>query len=198
MIYSGEEGHTLAMGGKLSLLGDKWALWRALRALWTNPPKISWQGAEPPPPFLAIPGFWEHLVLQPLPYWQGIYKSDDFQKDRSSLREGGRGQRLQHQAFLQSCGKTQPDFFQNNVHVHFVINIYHGFFAGCEWCLKITFSFAKLHLTTRWWEMAWKINCSQQNGDLPYLSSVKWTLPGAKQDSTNRVGHLVREPQCIQ
>ena len=23
-----------------------------------------------PPPFLAMPGFWEHLVLQPLPYIQ--------------------------------------------------------------------------------------------------------------------------------
>ena len=25
---------------------------------------------QSPPPFLAMPGFWEHLVLQPLPYIQ--------------------------------------------------------------------------------------------------------------------------------
>ena len=41
MIYSGEEGHTL--GANYHFLGDKWALWRALSALWTNPPTKSWQ-----------------------------------------------------------------------------------------------------------------------------------------------------------
>ena len=41
--------HKDMVWGNLSLLGDKWALWRALSALWTNPPKQSWQRAEPPP-----------------------------------------------------------------------------------------------------------------------------------------------------
>ena len=54
-LFWGRRAH---FGGKLSL-GDKWALWRALSALWTNPPKKSWQGAEPPPPFWLL-GAYEH------------------------------------------------------------------------------------------------------------------------------------------
>ena len=45
-----------AITGKTGLFDDEWSLWRALSALWTNPPKKSWQGAEPPPPILAMSG----------------------------------------------------------------------------------------------------------------------------------------------
>ena len=36
--------------------------------MWTNPPKKSWQGADPPlPPFRAMPGFWVHMAEHPTP-----------------------------------------------------------------------------------------------------------------------------------
>ena len=35
----------------------------------SNPPKKSWQRAEPPHPFLAMPWFWVHMVLKHTPKW---------------------------------------------------------------------------------------------------------------------------------
>ena len=40
----------------------------------SNPPNKSWQGSDPPT-FLAMPGFWEVLVQQPLPYSNWILQT---------------------------------------------------------------------------------------------------------------------------
>ena len=62
--------HKDMVWGNLSLLGDKWALWRALTALQCIVDKFSKkiQARGRAPPSLAKPAFWVHMVPQPLPY----------------------------------------------------------------------------------------------------------------------------------
>ena len=62
--------HKDMVWGNLSLLGDKWALWRALTALQCIVDKFSKkiQARGRAPPSLAMPAFWVHMVPQPLPY----------------------------------------------------------------------------------------------------------------------------------
>ena len=62
-LFWGIRAHFL---GETVTFGDERSLWRALSTLWTNPPKKSWQGADPPPS-MTMPGFWEHLNPHPLP-----------------------------------------------------------------------------------------------------------------------------------
>ena len=45
-LFWGIRAHFL---GETVTFGDERSLWRALSTLWTNPPKKSWQGADPPP-----------------------------------------------------------------------------------------------------------------------------------------------------
>ena len=45
-LFWGIRAHFL---GETVTFGDERSLWRALSTLWTNPPKKSLQGAEPPP-----------------------------------------------------------------------------------------------------------------------------------------------------
>ena len=44
-LFWGIRAHFL---GETVTFGDERSLWRALSTLWTNLPKKSWQGAEPP------------------------------------------------------------------------------------------------------------------------------------------------------
>ena len=64
-LFWGIRAHFL---GETVTFGDERSLWRALSTLWTNPPKkILARGRAPPPPFLAMPGFWVHMVPKPTP-----------------------------------------------------------------------------------------------------------------------------------
>ena len=66
MIYSGEEGHTL--GANYHFLGINEHFGgpsvHCGQILQKNP------GKGQSPPFLAMPGFWVHVVPQPLPNWE--------------------------------------------------------------------------------------------------------------------------------
>ena len=49
--------------------------------MWTNPSQKSRQGSDPPP-IQAMPAFWEHLDLEPLPYLgiqnEGMLKNTEY------------------------------------------------------------------------------------------------------------------------
>ena len=61
------------LGKSYHFLGKCFHFWGSLITLgWpqftmSNPPNKSWQGSEPPPPFLAMPGFLRLLLRPPLP-----------------------------------------------------------------------------------------------------------------------------------
>ena len=65
MIYTGEEGQTLGANyhfcGINEHFGGPSVYWG--QTLQKNPCK----GQSPPPAFLAMPGFWVHMVPQPIP-----------------------------------------------------------------------------------------------------------------------------------